>query len=99
MSRPQAVHQNSIDAYHAEESKLSKRAEAILEWVTAHGPHTDRGVMQGMRFPDMNNVRPRITELLEARKLMEVGDVICPVTGKRVRRVDIRRARQEALFQ
>jgi hypothetical protein len=92
------VHANSIAAYHAEEAKLSKRAQAILEWITEHGPHTDRGVMKGMGFPDPNCVRPRITELVERRLLMEVGDVTCPVTGKTVRRVDIRRARQEVLF-
>lgn len=87
------MHTNSVEAYHAEEAKLSRRAQAILDWITEHGPHTDREVMRGMGFADMNNVRPRITELLEAHHLMEVGDVVCPVTNKTVRRVDIRRAR------
>lgn len=89
-----AIHANSIAAFHAEEARLSKRAEAVLAWITKHGPHTDREVMQGMGFPDMNNVRPRITELIEQGRLMEVGDITCPVTRKRVRRVDIRRPRQ-----
>ena len=99
MSRPQSIHANSLAAYRAEESKLSKRARDILAWITEHGPRTDRQVMQGMGFPDMNNVRPRITELIDAALLMEVGDVVCPVTKKRVRRVDIRRPRQLALIQ
>lgn len=102
MSRPQAVHQNSIDCYYAEEAKLSTRAAAILDWISEHGPHTDREVMRGMGFTEPNQVRPRITELIDANKLMEVGDVKCPVTGHRVRRVDVRRARipthQEPLF-
>lgn len=93
-----AIHANSIAAFHAEEARLSKRAEAVLKWITKHGPHTDREVMAGMGFPDMNNVRPRITELVKAGRLMEVGDVVCPLTRKSVRCVDIRRARQLSLI-
>lgn len=92
-----SIHTNSIAAYRSESPKLSKRAEAVLEWITEHGPHTDREVMQGMGFPDMNNVRPRITELVKLGKLMEVGDVVCPLTRKSVRRVDVRKARQGVL--
>jgi hypothetical protein len=95
------MHRNSLDAYHTEEPKLSKRAAAVLAWVERHGPHTDREIAYGMGFGEnLNAVRPRITELLEAphAKLMDVGDVICPVSKKRVRRVDVRRPRQEALF-
>lgn len=98
MSRPQAMHEHSLEAYREEEAKLSARALAVLGWIRIHGPHTDREVMQGMGFTDMNAVRPRITELIDANKLMEVGAVRCLVTGKRVRRVDIRRPRQEPLF-
>lgn len=87
------MHDNSVAAYRAEESRLSKRAEAVLAWIERHGPHTDREVMVGMGFAEPNAVRPRITELIEANKLMEVGSIRCPVTGKTVRRVDIRRAR------
>lgn len=94
MSRPQAVHDNSIAAYHSQEAKLSRRAQAVLEWITEHGPHTDRQVMRGMGFAEPNSVRPRITELILCGKLMEVGNVTCPVTHKTVRRVDIRRPRQ-----
>lgn len=93
-------HTNSIQAYREEEPKLSRRASLILEWITKRGPHTDREVMQGMGFSDMNSVRPRITELIEKAKLMEVGSIVCPVTKKRVRRVDIRGARiQPELWQ
>lgn len=97
MTRLQSIHDNSLAAYQAEERKLPKRATAILEWVSEHGPHTDRQIMEAMGFPDMNCVRPRCTELIQASKLMEVGSIICSVTGKRVRRVDIRG--QRALFQ
>ena len=87
------AHANSITAYQEEKPKLSKRATAVLAWISENGPHTDREVMEGLGFQEPNSVRPRITELIEAGKLMEVGDVVCPVTHKRVRRVDIKRAR------
>lgn len=89
------MHPNSVAAYRAEESKLSKRAQAIYDYVERAGPRTDREVMAGMGFTDPNSVRPRITELIEANKLMEVGDVMCPVTKRHVRRVDVRRPRWE----
>ncbi len=93
------MHRNSVAAYRIEESKLSTRAEAIMEWIRLHGPRTDRELAREMGFGEnLNAVRPRLTELIDANRLMEVGDVKCPVTGKRVRRVDLRRARQEALF-
>jgi hypothetical protein len=94
------MRENSLAAYHTEEPKLSTRAAAIVEWLEAHGPATDRQIMQGMGFRDMNAVRPRVTELLgpPTAKLMEVGDVVDETTNRRVRRVDIRRARQAGLF-
>jgi predicted HTH transcriptional regulator len=95
-----SVHANSVDCYHAEKAKLSKRADAVLAWVTEKGPRTDREIAYGMGFGEnLNAVRPRITELIDAGLLMEVGDVRCPVTSKRVRRVDIRRPRQLDLIQ
>lgn len=92
------IHDNSIAAYHSEEPKLSNRAALIYIWIFENGPKTDREVMQGMGFPDMNNVRPRITELIEAARLMEVCSRRCPVTGKTVRVVDVRRPRGQLAF-
>jgi predicted HTH transcriptional regulator len=84
------IHENSRSAYEAEETKLSARAQAVLAWILKHGPHTDREVMSGMGFTDMNSVRPRISELIDAGKLMEVCSRRCPVTNKSVRVVDVR---------
>lgn len=98
MSRPQAVHDNSIQTYREEEGKLSRRGLAILGWLRIHGPHTDRDVMEGMGFREPNSVRPRITELIDAGELEEVGNTRCPVTGKTVRLVGLK-PRQERLFQ
>lgn len=85
------MHDNSVAAYRVEEPKLSARAAAVLAWIVQHGPHTDRQVAYGMGFGEnLNAVRPRITELIELCKLMEVCSVTCPVTHKTVRKVDIR---------
>lgn len=90
------IHANSVAAYRVEEPRLSARAAAILAWVAEHGPHTDREIAYGMGFGEnLNAVRPRVTEMLEPphARLMEVCSRRCPVTGKNVRVVDVRRAR------
>lgn len=85
------MHRNSIAAYDAEEVKLSARALAVLGYIRIHGPRTDREIAYGMGFGEnLNAVRPRITELIDAGKLTEVCSVRCPVTGKSVRKVDLR---------
>lgn len=88
------MHDNSLATYREEEGKLSTREQAVLAWITEHGPHTDREVMCGMGFTDMNAVRPRISELIEAGKLMEVCTRRCATTGKPVRVVDVRGQRK-----
>ena len=66
----------------------ARRSAVILRWLVAHPrAYTDREIAAGMGFPDMNCVRPRITELVEAGLLREQDSVRCPVTGKTVRRV------------
>lgn len=84
------MHSNSVEAYHAEESRLSKRARAVLAWVTRHGPMTDRQIAYGMGYGEnLNACRPRISELIEDGFLVEVGNIRCPVTGKTVRKVGL----------
>ncbi len=79
------IHENSVAAYNQELPKLSRRAMLVCAWIELNGPSTDRQVMRGMGFTDMNSVRPRITELVEAGLLFEVRSTICPETRKRVR--------------
>lgn len=85
-------HQNSKEAFHDGEGKriFSRRQAQIYEWLLAHGPATDREVRDGL-FPgrDMNSVRPRISELLDAGALIETGRVKCRETGLNVRRVAV----------
>ena len=83
------IHQHSIDAYHQEQPKLSRRALAVLDWIELHPKVTDREVMLGLGYSDMNSVRPRITELVDAGRLVEVSERVCDVTGKTVRVVDL----------
>ena len=90
--RAQDVHEHSRAAHDAELLKLSLRAANVLTWLREHGPATDRQVATALGFTDMNGVRPRITELIDANLLEESGKTLCPTTGKRVRIVSIRAA-------
>ena len=83
------IHQNSRKAYKSI-SDLSERQTAILKLLSNQvQPLTDREIKQKLGFYDMNQVRPRITELLKADFLMEVDYVVCKVSNKSVRRVSI----------
>jgi DNA-binding Lrp family transcriptional regulator len=84
------MHDNSLDAFREEKPKLSARAERIYGWVGGHGLSTDRDVLRGLNYSDMNQVRPRITELVEDGLFEEVDKVRCPVTHKNVRRVRVK---------
>lgn len=83
------IHEHSIAAYHAELPKLTRRALKIIEWLELHPKKTDREIMIGMGFTDMNMVRPRVTEAVDLGSLVEVGEKRCAITGKTVRIVDL----------
>lgn len=83
------IHQNSAAVYHAEKHRLGERALAILDWVRANGPATDRQIMRGLHFTDPNTVRPRVTELVDAGELVQCGTVICDFSYKKVRLVKV----------
>lgn len=85
------MHENSLDAYGVEREKLGPRARAVLAWVRGHGPATDRDIMRGLGFSDPNAVRPRVTELVEYRLLVETGRRVDSITRKTVRVVDVPR--------
>ncbi len=82
------VHENSRAAFHSSAPMISKRQQLVLDWVMVHDLATDRQIMNGLGFADMNAVRPRVTELLAIGLLRECGWTICSVTGKRVRCVE-----------
>jgi hypothetical protein len=83
------IHKNSRESYKTF-SQLSQRQQLILD-LLAHQvvPLTDREIKRKLGLYDMNQVRPRVTELLRTDHIMEVDSVQCQVTGKKVRRVVI----------
>lgn len=89
-----ALHQHSLDAHAATEETMTGRKRAIMEWLRAYGPATDRHVKEALfgARADMNTVRPRITELIAMGLCHEVGSIKDEVTGLHVRIV---RARME----
>jgi hypothetical protein len=82
------IHPNSKQAYKEEKTKLGKRAQMIYDFLTnIEKPMTDRQVQIALGFPEPNNVRPRITELMDEGLVFECGKVKCEITNKQVRLV------------
>ena len=83
------VHPNSIEAYHDLELG-GTQAEIYMIYKNDQRPFTDRQVlrifMHGRRG-DMNQVRPRITEILNMPNtpIKEVGSMVCETSKRRVR--------------
>ena len=94
------MHENSLTAYREERPKLNGRKQMIFDYYCRNGSCTDREVMSGLGFKDMNAVRPRINEMIEMGVLREEGGHICDITGKRVRVVGVNYSTpvQEKLF-
>jgi hypothetical protein len=84
-------HENSLGAHDAMSVELRGRRAEVMGWLRDHGPATDRQVRDGLYGPnaDMNMVRPRISELLDARVLRELDRVEDASTGMQVRRVEV----------
>ena len=79
---------NTLTAYRKTRSELSERNRLILHFCelrTWQGGMTDRYIKDGLFLPDMNCVRPRITELIRDGWLIECGSTRCSVTGMTVR--------------
>jgi hypothetical protein len=97
------MHEHSLEVYRDEFDKLGKRAKVIAVCVAQSAGLTDRQVMERLNFWDMNQVRPRITELVKLRVLEEIGDTVDHKTGHRCRVVAVRKKPlavpvQESLF-
>ena len=84
------IHANSLNAYYDGRADVfTKRQIQIIGALERTYPMTDRQIMHALGYTDMNAVRPRITELIDAGVLREVGETKCPVTEKRVRICEI----------
>lgn len=80
------IHDNSIDAYYQEKPKLGGRRRKIIEVFFKEGSSlSDRQVLNRLKLHDMNQVRPRITELVNEGYLEELGHIKDAVTDKKVR--------------
>jgi len=86
-------HENSLAARGdaGMQTALTGRRAEIVAWLREHGPATDREIVAGLYFEgaDMNLVRPRVTELLDACALVEAERVRDAATGMMVRRVSV----------
>jgi len=84
------VHEHSVAVYHEDRAtSMSQRAKLIYEWLLDRGSATDREVCEGLDLPDMNCVRPRITELIVRGSLRECGERVDHITNKTVRVVEV----------
>lgn len=78
------MHENSLEAFRS--LKTGERCAIILrEFAGSTVPLTDREIADRLGFKDMNNCRPRITELVAGGYLQEVGKVKDGQTGRSVR--------------
>lgn len=79
------IHQNSLAAYDTIAPELGDRQRAVLSCFDGSGiALCDREVANALQL-DIYLVRPRITELIVAGFLFEVGSIPDPKTRKTVR--------------
>ena len=87
-------HADSLAAHGAlDQERLTGRRAQIVTWLARHGrPATDREVRDALygQAADMNMVRPRISELLDAGALREAGTARDAATGMTVRLVAVK---------
>lgn len=84
-----AIHRNSKLSYEEIRHNLGDRQRTVLEAVEYLRVATDRDVLNYLCLTDMNQVRPRITELIKKGVVQEVGNVRCVTTDRKVRQVKI----------
>jgi len=90
------MHQNSIQAFReiTSDGSRKKRAEIIMDVFNHGGKYTDYQVLQILKpgSDNINFVQPRITELIQNRKLVECGVTRDLRTMKNVRLVCVPRS-------
>ena len=84
--------QNSLQAYHegVTSRKFSQREQMVIAGLRAITEGTDRQVLMHLGLTDMNQVRPRITNLIDLGVIEHFADTRCTVTGKTVRVVRLK---------
>lgn len=79
------MHANSLEAYRS--LNLGERCALVLSVYADSSPLglTDRQCMTMLGFSELNQVRPRITELIDGEYLKEIDNVKCAITNRKVR--------------
>ena len=80
-----AMHNNSLDAYHDLRTSVGIRQERVLTVIERHPDLTDRQILYKLDGREMNEVRPRISELIKLGLVTESGSSKCGYTGRTVR--------------
>ena len=68
------MHENSLEAYFEEKKskRLSKRAQEIVTVLKRYKTLTAREIMISLDYEELNQVRPRLTELKQANIVHEI---------------------------
>jgi hypothetical protein len=77
------IHDNSLTAFHS--LNREHRREFVLKAYKACGSLTDREVKEYLGLEDMDEVRPRISEMIKIGILVECGERIDLKTRRPVR--------------
>lgn len=85
------VHDNSVLSYEELKPTLGKRQQAVLSALESLRVATDREIRDYLCLDDMNQVRPRVNELLKMNVVCESGNVTCTTTNKLVRQLRLNR--------
>ena len=87
------LHNNTYLSYIELLKTLPDRQKKILwainKMTDLKRPITDRAIKTYLMLDDMNQVRPRVTELLKQGHIKETEPTTCSVTEKKVRCVDL----------
>uniref|UniRef100_A0A6H1ZF85 Uncharacterized protein n=1 Tax=viral metagenome TaxID=1070528 RepID=A0A6H1ZF85_9ZZZZ len=84
------IHSNSLEALTTTDIH-TRLVEVLKTYTDLARPITDREVARYLDYPDMNAVRPRITELKNLNIIEECGKVKDEITGKKVRLMCLKR--------
>src|ERR1044072_4267159 len=92
-------HDNSIAAFRdIQRSTADTLRGKVLDILREHGPCTDRMLGHYLDIDDdcARSITPRVSELLRAGMIKEVGTTACNVSGRIVRVVDLTSADERA---
>ena len=94
------VHENSLATFKSPSCVKSRsgRLREVLKCVKKWGPVTARQIMIILDRHDLNEVRPRISELLKDGIIYEYDKILDEYSGRRVSRFDIFRQPHQTKF-